>query len=108
MPKKSHIEETIFNNIKLSGFPLPEREFRFNPNRRWRFDFAYPENKIAIEAEGGIWSGGRHTRGSGFIKDCQKYNSAVILGWKVLRYTHDNANEVINDLQTILMDCEND
>jgi hypothetical protein len=26
-------------------------------------------------------------RGSGFEKDCEKYNAAAILGWCVLRYT---------------------
>ena len=63
-----------------------EREYRFNPLRRWRFDFAIPMHAIAIEVEGGVWTQGRHTRGSGYIKDCEKYNSAVMLGWRVLRY----------------------
>ena len=42
---------------------------------------------IAAEIEGGTWSGGRHTRGSGYEKDCEKYNEAVRLGWSVLRFT---------------------
>jgi very-short-patch-repair endonuclease len=78
----------------------PEPEFRFHPPRRWRFDLAFPDQKIAIECEGGIWSGGRHVRGSGFEKDVEKYNAAALLGWTVLRFT----GRMISDgtaLQTI-------
>ena len=65
----------------------PESEFRFHPPRRWRFDFAFPKQKIAVECEGGIWTHGRHTRGNGFEKDAEKYNAAAIDGWTVLRFT---------------------
>lgn len=100
MPKKrkSYIEEIIFERIRSARIKLPDREYQFHPERKWRFDFAYPDLKIAIEAEGGIWSSGRHTRGSGFIKDCEKYNQAAILGWRVLRYTTSNIDKLINDL----------
>lgn len=60
-------------------------EHRFHPKRRWRFDYAIPEYKIAVEVEGGIWRGGRHNNPMGFIKDIEKYNSATSLGWKLLR-----------------------
>ena len=60
--------------------------------RRWRFDYACLIRKIAIEVEGGVWSGGRHTRGAGFIADMTKYNRATSLGWRVLRYTPDQFN----------------
>lgn len=66
--------------------PTPERQHRFYPNRRWAFDFAWPLYKVAVEIEGGVWSGGRHTRAAGFIKDCEKYNAAVLMGWRVLRF----------------------
>ena len=68
------------------------REYQFNPDRKWRFDFAHVKTKVAIEIEGGTWSGGRHTRGSGYSKDCEKYNKASKLGWCVLRYTSDAIN----------------
>lgn len=69
---------------KLTGW---EREHRFAPPRRWRFDFAHPESWIAVEIEGGHWSGGRHVRGAGFAADCEKYSVAATLGWRVIRAT---------------------
>lgn len=65
----------------------PVREFRFATPRRWRFDFAWPDQRVALEIEGGAWSGGRHVTGAGFEADCEKYNQAALLGWIVLRVT---------------------
>jgi hypothetical protein len=58
--------------------------------RRWRFDFAWPEQLVAVELEGGIWTGGAHTRGKHYQSDCEKYNAAALRGWRVLRYTTDD------------------
>jgi len=70
-------------------------EYRFHPVRRWRFDHANPEYKVAIEYEGGIWTNGRHTRGTGYKNDCDKYNAAQLLGWRVLRYTTSHTLEQV-------------
>ncbi|MGN0206795.1 MAG: hypothetical protein ACI4BC_06090 [Muribaculaceae bacterium] len=61
------------------------KEHKFHPTRKWRFDYAIPEHKIAIEVEGGVWTGGRHTSPMGFLNDMEKYNTATIMGWRVLR-----------------------
>jgi hypothetical protein len=53
----------------------------------WRFDFAIPGLFIAFEVEGGTFTNGRHTRGVGFEEDCEKYNAATLLGWRVYRVT---------------------
>lgn len=71
------------------GLPEPVTEFQFEPARRWRFDYAWPEAKVALEVEGGIWTGGRHTSAKGFSRDMAKYNHAVTLGWGVLRVAPD-------------------
>lgn len=66
----------------------PVEEYRFAPPRRWRFDFAWPALLLAVEIEGGVWRGGRHTRGAGYYQaDAEKYNAAAVAGWTVLRYT---------------------
>ena len=75
----------------LGGPPL-EREHRFAPPRGWRFDFASPEDFIAFEIEGGVWTGGRHNRPRGFINDAEKYNAAAALGWRVFRLPREMVN----------------
>jgi hypothetical protein len=83
--KQSDLEAQMLFQIRAAGLPIPEEEFQFHPERKWRFDMAWPERKIALEVEGGVFSKGRHTRPSGFIGDCEKYNEAALLGWRVFR-----------------------
>ena len=84
LPAMSKGEAELNFQLRALGIPF-EREYRFNPNRRWRADFAIPAYKILIEVEGGTWSGGRHSQGAGFEKDCEKYAYAGLDGWLVLR-----------------------
>lgn len=76
--------ESQLKMVKIGGYVT---EHRFHPVRKWRFDFAWLDQSIAVEIEGGTWSGGRHTRGSGFELDCEKYNEAAAIGWTVFRFT---------------------
>lgn len=69
------------------------REHRFAPPRRWRFDFAFLPGKIAVEIDGGTWSGGRHVRGAGYRKDCEKLNAAAAMGFRVFRLTTEMASD---------------
>lgn len=90
--------------IAADGLPAPEREYRFAAHhvglgpgvrrrlaeaglRDWRLDLAWPDLHLAVEADGGIWVGGRHVRGKGFEDDHRKINAAILLGWRVLRFT---------------------
>lgn len=82
-------EETLCLQLKAEGIPFV-REYRFHPERRWRFDFCFPEKKFACEVEGGVWIKGRHTRGLGFLKDEEKYAEAMLLGWTVYRCSTDS------------------
>ena len=84
---KSYLEEVFAIELASRNAPLPEREYRFAPPRRYRFDFAWPDFMVAAEIEGGTWSGGRHTRPVGFENDCVKYNLATFAGWRVYRFT---------------------
>jgi len=83
---RSRYEDDFAFYLKAYGVPF-EREYKFHPTRKWRFDFAFPPFMIAAEIEGGIFSGGRHTRGTGYQADCEKYNEAAALGWRVFRFT---------------------
>jgi hypothetical protein len=82
--------EIIFHIVldsfsRETGTPV-EYEYRFHPVRRWRFDAAFPERMIAVEIDGGAFSQGRHVRGAGFRKDCEKFNEAAFLGWRVFHF----------------------
>lgn len=57
--------------------------------KSWRFDYAYPQIKLAFELDGAVWSNGRHNRGKGMLEDRDKINAAQILGWTVYRLTYD-------------------
>jgi hypothetical protein len=79
--------------IRAEGLPeltrhalAPLGELVFHPTRKWRFDLAWPDRMLAAEVDGGVWTAGRHTRGAGFVADCEKMNSALLLGWRVLRF----------------------
>ena len=78
-------------------------EHQFHEKRKWRFDYAIIDLKIAIEVEGGVWSSGRHTRGAGFLNDIEKYNTATSMGWHIIR-TIPNKEIEICDLVNKLID----
>lgn len=69
---------------------LPIPEYRFHHTRQWRFDYAWPQKKIALEIEGGVFTQGRHSRGAGMVGDMEKYNNAAVLGWRIIRTTPSN------------------
>ncbi len=73
--------------FKVNGLPPPVREHRFLEARKFRFDYAWLSERIALEVEGGVWGGGRHNSPVGFLNDITKYNLAAVHGWIVLRCT---------------------
>lgn len=109
------------------GLPQPVPEFRFHASRLWRLDFAWPSvcvtireghkcsgktcrmsPMVALEIEGGVFTQGRHSRGAGMVKDMEKYNAAVLLGWKVLRCTPRDveSGSIAALLKQVLSDAE--
>lgn len=88
MKNKNQLTEKAFDALCLAnGIPAPSREVRFHSVRMWRFDYAWPDLRVALEIEGGIWTGGAHGRGTGIARDIEKYNYAGAMGWVVLRCT---------------------
>ena|ERR1700689_4140417 len=73
-------------DLRALHLGVVEREYRFEPARRWVMDFCIPKAMLCAEIEGAVWTQGRHTRGKGFIDDCEKYNHATSLGWSVFRF----------------------
>lgn len=71
------------------GLPEPIIEHKFHDTRLWRFDYAWPSRRVALEVEGAVWTNGRHSRGSGKVKDMEKYSEAACLGWRLLYVTPD-------------------
>lgn len=84
---ESPLEAQFHQLWQMLGGPELEREFRFEPMRRWRADFAHLASKTLLEIEGGIEKGGRHNRAKGFVLDAIKYNWATMRGWRVVRLT---------------------
>lgn len=77
----------------------------FHPTRRWRFDFSWPEEKLALEVEGALWvprSG--HRTATGVMRDIEKGNAAILLGWRVLRATTEMVKngEALKLVETML------
>ncbi len=86
---KTKWEDRFRTIVQALGAPPWREQYRFDSVRLWRFDFAWPERKIAFEMEGAIWmrGGGGHSHPLGIEKDIEKYNAAAIQGWAVIRIT---------------------
>lgn len=102
--KESAIDYKVefLQQLTLAGLRAPIPEYKFDPKRKWRFDWAYFQpRKIAIEYEGGILavanapkcrtcgqtSKGAHARVTGILRDIEKYTEASLAGWLVIRIT---------------------
>lgn len=83
---KSKYEEEMAIILRSMGLEF-EREYRFHNKRKWLADFYIPTLNLLVEVEGGVYDGGRHTRGKGYTEDCEKYNAAILRGYRLLRFT---------------------
>ena len=81
----------IFEQILRKSIRIePIKEYKFHNKRKWRIDYAWPEQKLAIEVEGGIWINGGHNRGKIYKDNVEKYNELVLYGYDLLRFVPDN------------------
>ena len=109
---KSDYTPIVVKKIAEAGLSEPVREYRFAPPRRWKFDLAWPGQKVAFEIEGISFRGkSRHRTPTGFIGDCEKYSTAATMGWLVYRSPTVwfdpgskfwRADEVVADLEHLL------
>ena len=108
--KKSDLSDGF---MKLWGDrePVPTREYKFHPIRKWRFDLAWPSLKLAVELHGAVFAAGRHTRGVGISNDAEKMNAAQMIGWNVLVYTSLDLKvkpvQVIEEIEAFLATKQN-
>lgn len=106
MKSRSRAEDVLEVQLRAANVSGFVREYRFHPTRKWRFDFANPERKIAVEVEGFAPGGlaGRHQRIGGFTKDAEKYAEAAIAGWRLIRVTtrQVRSGEAINWIERAL------
>ncbi len=103
---KTNATSTLLFQCRVAGLQAPVLEHRFHPTRKWRFDLAFIDSKIAVEINGGAFlpGGGRHTRGVGFTNDCVKLASAAGLGWRVIPCTPQQVTrgEVLGWIETAI------
>ena len=100
----SDLEDKFEFQLKALKLVSYEREYRFHPTRRWRFDFAFPHKKIAVELHGAIYTQGRHSRGAGIEGDMEKINAAQELGWSVFCFSAGmvNTGDAVQQIERIL------
>lgn len=122
---KRDYEQELCDMLVAAELPTPVQQHKFSPDRKWRFDLAWPDRWLALEVEGGTYGrtvqcqscnstvtqtlkdgrvypvrlGGRHNTGSGYEKDLEKYNTAAKLGWRVLRVT----TNMVSDGRALLL-----
>lgn len=98
------LEGRLAGQLDEAGLGGYEREYRFHDTRRWRFDFAFVPKLLAVEVEGAIFTGGRHSRGAGMMADMEKYNTAATMGWTVLRVAgpHITSGEAVEWIKQTL------
>ena len=113
MSKRSKYEVELTTQLMLGGLcDGSEIDYRFDADREWTFDRAWPEVKIALEVDGGNrmarinqrtgqpFAVGRHTQSA----DYTKLNAATAQGWRVFRFTPEmiRSGEAFGTMQDVL------
>jgi hypothetical protein len=85
--------EREFSDIEAWEKDFQERHSKSKRSKRYRLDFAHPLSRIGIEIQGGVYNRGRHVTGSGYERDCRKYNLAFTSGWTIYLLTATMAKD---------------
>lgn len=97
--------------LSAAWLPAPEVEVLFVPGRDWRADLAWPDRGLLVEVQGGTFSGGAHTRGVGYSRDCERLAEAHLLGWRMFWLptdwiTKQHADRAVRLVTRILQESE--
>jgi hypothetical protein len=87
------ILEREFSDIAAWEADYQERYLKSKRSKRYRLDFAHPDSRTGIEIQGGVYNRGRHVTGSGYERDCRKYNLAYTSGWTIFLLTSQMAKD---------------
>lgn len=83
-PMGAEFEAMLFRALKRAALPVPVPQFRvLSAGDERLLDFAYPEVRLAIEADSYIW----HATREAWEKDRERNNELVTLGWSFLPMT---------------------
>jgi len=82
----SALEDLFAFQLDSAGLTGYVREYQAIPGRRFRFDFAWRKERLLVEINGGTYSKGAHSTGTGINRDYEKGNLAVLNGWRVLSF----------------------
>lgn len=82
------------------GYPLAHDDFSIrlpytNTGRKFKADFVHTGAKVAIEIQGGTWSGGKHGRGPGIQTDALKLALAQRNGWQLYQVVPGSEREMM-------------
>ena len=87
------ILEREFSDIAAWEADYQERYAKSKRSKRYRLDFAHPDSRTGIEIQGGVYNRGRHVTGSGYERDCRKYNLAYTSRWTIFLLTSQMAKD---------------
>ena len=83
---ESDLEDTFAFQLDALGLAGYVRQYRAIKGRKFAFDFAFLDEKLLIEIQGGTYSNGAHARPLGIARDYEKSNLAQLAGWRCLAF----------------------
>lgn len=89
----SLVDALVDAQAREAGWPKPEREYRYIPNRKLRADFAWPRARVLLEVQGGIFTRQAHGSVSGLLRDLERGNLAAVNGWRLIRVTPEQVQK---------------
>lgn len=96
--------QVVLAYFKEMRLPYCVPEFTFCEGRKFRWDFAFVDERVALEVQGGVWNRGAHGRGTGIVRDMEKFNLGLTLGWRVVTCRPDDVcvMDTVDTLKKVL------